>query len=114
MKHSYYILLCIGIVFWGTSCKTIVAGKTIPAKNIQIADHTIIIRIQDEGNLLSEVMDKVHQFIIPVDVQFHTYNDFLNQEREIQIKIKTIPYSKINEMRNVLYKVAGVMRVSFI
>jgi len=92
------------------SCK--IVKTTSSGQSIAPLGYTIVIRMLECGNTQGKVMEKVHQFSSPVYVKFDTNSFYLNQKEEIQVKIKAISDNQVNEMRNELYAISGVLHIN--
>ena len=83
-------------------------------QTMQSLHYTIAISTQElTDSSLRLVLNKVHQFAFPVDVQYNnTYKTIQNRNREILVTTKPILDRQINELRNALLAIPGVLIVN--
>lgn len=111
MKRVFYTILFIGMSLLFISCKTTNAGNSTVIQNVTPAVYTLSIRIQNNWVVINQLMEKIHKFCTPDEMQIDMKNNFMFQESEVQIKVTSITDKRINEMRNALNIVAGVIMI---
>ena len=94
------------------SCKTIQsASANTQKKGETIFTYTILIRLQDIGSRVNQVIDKIHGMVTTLNVQLMDKSSFFNNMKEILVTTDSSSYNRINITWEDLKKIPGVISV---
>jgi len=112
MKFRIIILLAFaaGII---SSCSTIQTGAGSSSQSGQTESTcTLLIRLEDNGGTMNHLMDQIHRFFFPLDIQVINNSTLFDNTKEVRVITDNKSDKGLNSIQLELYRIAGVVSVN--